>query len=173
MASWTLAMMAKYWPLMSVASIVRLRAFLLAERRGRVSFDSRCKLSLVRPFRAQVVLRPASNDIYTLHEIATEEIYASVCRACLDPQTIVDLGANIGLASLYFAERFRSARIIAVEPFAPNVELLRQNLSALCASGRCTIVEKAIWSSSSVVEAAPLQSTGHVNQVRMKSAVGS
>lgn len=46
------------------------------------------------------------------------------------PATIIDAGANIGLTSLYFANRFPSANIVALEPDAGNFELLKANTSA-------------------------------------------
>jgi methyltransferase, FkbM family len=167
MASWTLEFTHKYWPYMSVPSLLRLRGALLAERRGRINFQSLCDLALVKPFRANVAIRPASNDIYTLQEVVIEEIYGGVLEACPRPQTIVDLGANIGLATLFFAARYPQAHLLAVEPYPPNVELLRRNLSALCAAGRCTIVDRAIWSSNEKLGVADLASAGHVNQVKL------
>jgi FkbM family methyltransferase len=44
------------------------------------------------------------------------------------PMTILDLGANIGLTSVYFAKRFPHAQIAAVEPVPTNLGLLRKNL---------------------------------------------
>jgi FkbM family methyltransferase len=46
------------------------------------------------------------------------------------PRTIVDVGANIGLASLYLARRFPSARIVAIEFEAENFQQLRRNTAA-------------------------------------------
>lgn len=44
------------------------------------------------------------------------------------PETIVDTGANIGLASIYFANRWPKAKIIAIEPDPENFEILRENV---------------------------------------------
>jgi FkbM family methyltransferase len=44
------------------------------------------------------------------------------------PQTIMDLGANIGFTSIYFARKYPSAKIACVEPMPQNVQLLSQNL---------------------------------------------
>lgn len=44
---------------------------------------------------------------------------------------IVDCGANIGLSTLWFAERFPNARIIAIEPDADNFSLLERNTDGL------------------------------------------
>lgn len=42
---------------------------------------------------------------------------------------IIDAGANIGLASLYFTTKFPSAQIVAVEPSKDNTVLLAKNLA--------------------------------------------
>jgi FkbM family methyltransferase len=52
-----------------------------------------------------------------------------------EPRTIVDAGAHIGLASVWFARRFPRARIIAIEPDDDNFALLKKNtrgLNVLC-----------------------------------------
>lgn len=43
------------------------------------------------------------------------------------PRTILDCGANIGLATLYFKFKYPQATIISVEPESSNFELLRKN----------------------------------------------
>lgn len=43
--------------------------------------------------------------------------------------TIVDLGANIGLTSVYLARRYQARRLVAVEPVASNAALVRENLA--------------------------------------------
>jgi FkbM family methyltransferase len=45
------------------------------------------------------------------------------------PTVILDVGANIGLASIYFATRYPQARIWSVEPLPENLALLEQNLA--------------------------------------------
>jgi FkbM family methyltransferase len=45
----------------------------------------------------------------------------------LSPVTIVDVGAHIGIASIFFARRYPSSRIIAVEPEPSNFALLLKN----------------------------------------------
>lgn len=44
------------------------------------------------------------------------------------PDKLVDLGANIGLSSLWFAHRYGCSTVIAVEPFPDNARLARLNL---------------------------------------------
>jgi FkbM family methyltransferase len=58
------------------------------------------------------------------------------------PRLILDLGANVGYASVYFALRHPTARVIAVEPEPSNVALLRRNVAALPG---VDVVEGAAW----------------------------
>jgi FkbM family methyltransferase len=45
----------------------------------------------------------------------------------LQPRVIYDIGANIGMASLYFADRYPDARFYAFEPVPANFELCQLN----------------------------------------------
>jgi FkbM family methyltransferase len=59
-------------------------------------------------------------------------------------RTIVDLGANIGLTSVYLAKRYPGARLIALEPASENAALTRANLAANGVDGE--VIEAAIGS---------------------------
>jgi FkbM family methyltransferase len=60
----------------------------------------------------------------------------------MSPSLIVDAGANTGMASLFFASIYPTAKIIAIEPEASNFELLREN----CASWEnITPIRAAVW----------------------------
>jgi len=48
-----------------------------------------------------------------------------------DRPTILDIGANIGLASLFFHRRYPQSRIVAFEPDSELFKLLRENLNGL------------------------------------------
>ena len=61
------------------------------------------------------------------------------------PRLIVDGGANVGYASIYFANKYPDARIIAVEPDAENCALFRMNCSAY---PNIELIQGGIWSSS-------------------------
>lgn len=52
------------------------------------------------------------------------------------PRTILDLGANIGLAAIYFSRMYPQAEIACVEPFPDNVRLLQANLKLNGVRGR-------------------------------------
>jgi FkbM family methyltransferase len=59
-----------------------------------------------------------------------------------DPKTIIDAGANIGTASIYFARTYPRARIIALEPEPSNFALLRRNVAPY---PRITPLRAALW----------------------------
>lgn len=56
----------------------------------------------------------------------------------IQPRVILDIGANIGLTSLYFATAYPQARIWAFEPAPANLELLQGNVAAF--SDRVTVI---------------------------------
>jgi predicted O-methyltransferase YrrM len=59
-----------------------------------------------------------------VHDIFVSEIY-DPAAGCGAGNLIVDVGANVGYSSLYFADRFRGSRVVAFEPhpcFTPIFE---------------------------------------------------
>src|SRR6202012_3041239 len=46
-----------------------------------------------------------------------------------EPKFIIDGGANIGMASVYFKNRYPKATIIAIEPDKGNAEILNANVA--------------------------------------------
>ena len=76
-----------------------------------------------------IELRPDDGDLFIFFEMLERQTYF-ISDALLPPthvRTIVDAGANIGLASLFLASRYPQARIVAVEPNPGNFELLVRN----------------------------------------------
>jgi FkbM family methyltransferase len=102
-------------------------------------------------------LRPATTDWYVMeqifidhgfslsrwpeHERAIRSNYDRMLERGQVP-VILDCGAHIGLAAVWFAQQFRHARIFAVEPAEDNFELLRKNVSS---HHNITPVHAAIW----------------------------
>lgn len=75
-----------------------------------------------------IKLRPISEDIYTFWEIFIDKAYALEWpKDRIAPRTILDAGANIGLTSIFLANQFPEARILAVEPESANFSILQQN----------------------------------------------
>ena len=86
-------------------------------------------------------LRPGESDVTTVRQIflhgeyeLRETIHARVAARYAEimglgqTPVIVDAGANIGAASLFFRKKFPGAAIVAVEPDAENLRMLRLNL---------------------------------------------
>ena len=94
---------------------------------GFASKSVRHTVCVMRDRRLRLALRQSSGDIFTLHEVIGRTSYALPTERLGAVNTIVDLGANIGLTSLFFAAMFPAARIICVEPEPANFQLLRRN----------------------------------------------
>jgi FkbM family methyltransferase len=75
-------------------------------------------------------LRTVGGDLFVLHEI-----FGSACYALpFDPsrlKIVVDLGANIGITTLYLAAMAPEARFLCVEPAPRNANLLRRNVAVV------------------------------------------
>jgi FkbM family methyltransferase len=100
------------------------------------------------PFLAYPVhLRARTTDLRTFEDVVLRGQYQYDCRC--HPKVIVDVGANIGLASVYFATRFPDARIFAIEPEAENFGLLQKNVRPY---KNVQPIRAALWSSDTRVE---------------------
>jgi FkbM family methyltransferase len=58
---------------------------------------------------------------------------------------IIDGGANIGMASVYYYSKYPTAKIYAIEPYSENIKILKNNLSGIPAA---EIYEYALWDES-------------------------
>ena len=88
-------------------------------------------------------LRTYGGDIFILHEVLNERVYQLEPRWLpAPPKIIVDLGANLGLTALMFADQYPEARIVCVEPHPENAALLRHNLR--CLGARAMVLEAAV-----------------------------
>ena len=74
----------------------------------------------------RLTYRCSRGDLLALREVWVDEVYRLPKGQC--PRSLVDLGANIGLASIWFARTYRCELIVAVEPLPDNARLLRRNL---------------------------------------------
>ncbi len=85
-----------------------------------------------------ITYRLNRGDIQSIREVLMDEVYRPPFST--RPRVVVDLGANIGLTSLYYARRFRPTVLVAVEPDPANARLARRNLEPCGAS----LIEAAI-----------------------------
>jgi len=90
------------------------------------------------------------NPVYLRIKTSDESAYAQTLlwgQYTVDlpfsPKVIVDAGANIGTASIYFTHKYPQARIIAIEPEASNYAMLTRNIRPYPA---IIPVQAALWS---------------------------
>lgn len=82
-------------------------------------------------------------------------------------QKVIDIGAHIGLATLYFAQIYPQARITAYEPDPANFALLEKNIKENTLSQRVELINKAVAPKEGMVA---LQ--GPIYQDEWRSGVG-
>lgn len=77
--------------------------------------------------------RPGSSDPGLIYDIAFKEGEKGEywLPEWLNPEVILDIGANIGITARYLAHRFPKARVVCFEPVAENFAVLRKN-TACC-----------------------------------------
>lgn len=87
-----------------------------------------------------VYLRAGTSDELVLEDVIFRQAYHADLPFA--PRVILDAGANIGLSSIDFANRYPSARILALEPEPDNYALLVRNTRHYPS---ITAVHAALW----------------------------
>jgi FkbM family methyltransferase len=85
---------------------------------------------------------------YSYHEIVQRRIYDFETTS--QHPRIIDGGANIGLAVLFFKHRYPTSRVIVFEADAAIFQVLQTNIRAFKCEG-VSLVNKALWSKDSKV----------------------
>jgi FkbM family methyltransferase len=135
--SWVALMMAKLIELIQLYSFkdgIHIFLQLYKKRKSYVLYPSFLK--------APILLRNNISDRAIFLQVFIEKQYAPVEYDYPEIETIIDGGANIGTASVFFANKFPKAEILAVEPNDENYELLCKNTKAY-SSVQC--YHGAIW----------------------------
>jgi FkbM family methyltransferase len=97
------------------------------------------------------IVRKRTTDWPTYNQIFVREDYKF--KHSVPPKTIIDLGANVGYASVWYHAYYPKAHIVAIEPDAGNVSAARVNIALACRNGgRIDIEQTAIWHSRSHVK---------------------
>jgi FkbM family methyltransferase len=138
---------------MSIPQYARLLAKLFLDRRPHhglsefvfgfpVPTGRYYRLKMKAPgFRRTVALRRGTSDLATFGQVFGNNEYnlrrlarwhdILALYSHIERPLILDLGANIGLATLYFAKNWPKAHIIAVEPDKGNFRLLKANIEGM------------------------------------------
>lgn len=89
-----------------------------------------------------VHLRVGGSDTAAFRQVFIERQYEHPA-VHPDLMTIVDCGANIGLASLWFLHHCPYCRVLAIEPEPRNAAMLRRNVAPY--GDRVRVIEAAVW----------------------------
>lgn len=94
----------------------------------------------VRASEGPLYLRLKTSDLNAYYKVLLNEDYDF--PVCTNPRVIIDAGANVGFASIYFARKYPNARIFAIEPERSNFELLARNVRNF---SNITPIRGALW----------------------------
>jgi FkbM family methyltransferase len=122
------------------------------------------------PVKGKLSLREVGSDILTFEEVIKRQVYRNILSKLEQCQTVIDLGANIGLASLYFAKHYPSCRLVAVEPNPDTYRMLTTNLGELVENGRCETIKAAVWGSEKALVSDGSQAPEHYSAFTTKEA---
>jgi FkbM family methyltransferase len=87
-----------------------------------------------------VKVRTKTSDILVLRQIFINKDYD--IPLAVKPQLIIDAGANVGYAAIYFANQYPEAKIIAIEPEEYNYQMLKENTANY---PNIKLVKAGIW----------------------------
>ncbi len=123
--------------------------------------------ALVKGFKHPVWLRIGTTDVSVFKQVLLERHYG--VEVGFAPKVIVDAGANIGLSSVFFANAFPEAKILAIEPEQSNFELLKQNVAAY---PQIIPLQLALWSENKAICLVDPGNGNHGFQTDDHSSVG-
>ena len=123
--------------------VMRQALFKTIARQGLVS---------VKPPECEhaIALRTGTTDIATFEQVFIAREY-DLSLHSRDPKFIIDGGANVGCASVFFAQRYPNAAVYAIEPENSNYKVLARNAKHY---RNITPIEAAIWNEDTFVEIA-------------------
>jgi len=79
--------------------------------------------------KRKVYIRRKTKDTETFEEIFNHNIYN--LKLPIDPKNIIDAGANVGFATLFFKLKYPDSRIALVEIESENVKMIEKNTKGL------------------------------------------
>ncbi len=122
---------------------MRLRQIMPTSHALRLSFPGTKQKELeiyLAPIKRNVIVRYGTSDIFCLQNIFLDNEYMTPFD--VDPKVIIDGGANIGMSTLFFSQKYPRAKIVAIEPEISNFELLKRNCGDM---PNVTLLNAAIW----------------------------
>jgi FkbM family methyltransferase len=122
----------------------------------------------LRQVRVRTPLGPLQISLRSAVDLST--VLGVFCRLDYLPpsrsRVVIDVGANIGIATLFFLSRDREMFVYAYEPVPENVEALRRNVERF--RDRCELNEIAVAPETGSVDFG-LEATGKFGGIRLAS----
>jgi FkbM family methyltransferase len=143
-----------YQPLRCAPSVTAPLRFATRELAGR-TLEARYR---VRESDAVIHVRHPRLDMWVVDELFYREVYRppepvlEALGSLEHPVRIADLGAHVGMASVYFSGWFPGAEVTAFEPNASNADVLRRTIEANGASDRWRVIEAGAASEDGTAE---------------------
>jgi len=111
--------------------------------------------------RAGGSLRCSLGEFFSVVEIYGQQVYNCPALNYVEAKTVVDIGANVGFATVWLSHAAPNARIFAVEPDERSAALLRDNVERAGLGNRVEIIVAAVGgnSGSGVFVRSPVSST--------------
>lgn len=107
------------------------------------SFKKNEIVEIITPFlKFPLLVRSQTSDILNAEEIFINEDYGQNIPFKIN--TIIDAGANVGFASIYYSRRFPKSKILALEPEKSNFKILKKNVRPY---PKVIPINKALWNS--------------------------
>lgn len=104
--------------------------------------DEKVLAVLTPNIKFPVFIRSKTTDAFAYCEIFKgKPVYAA--RLGYSPKLIIDCGANIGLATIFFKSKYPESSIVSIEPERANFLLLEKNLEHY---DKVFLVNKGVWS---------------------------
>ncbi|MCB4799715.1 FkbM family methyltransferase [Neotamlana laminarinivorans] len=79
----------------------------------------------LRNYKFPIELRNKTSDLGVFYQVFLAQSYQ--LNYYLEPKVIIDCGANIGLATIFFKNKFPKSKIISIEPEESNFKMLLKN----------------------------------------------
>lgn len=138
--------LVRNWPQVLVAKFRRRRWPILRLRNGLI------------------LSAPSSLDMeFVFNEVWLEQQYTPPGYTLEAGQTVIDIGANVGVFALFAATRGKDVRVIAFEPFAENVRWLQRNKARSRTKVKVQLYQEAVTARREVrtLHVAPQQWGAH------------
>src|SRR5713101_7274505 len=87
-----------------------------------------------------VSVRLRTSDVTVFNQVLVLAEYD--CDFLKTPKVIDDAGANVGLTSVFYANKYPTARIFAIEPESSNFEMLKKNTAPY---SNIVLVHAGLW----------------------------